>query len=144
VVVASDRRFRFDADRDTVWRALTAVDAYPAWWPWLRDFDGRALAAGERWRCTVQPPLPYRLRFTLGIDEVVEGERVAATLSGDLVGTAHLELAATASGSEIRLVSSLEPAHVVVRGVARIAQPVARYGHDWVLRTGVRQFAAAL
>ena len=144
MVVSSDRRFRFDADRDTVWRALTSVEAYPTWWPWLRDFDGHQLAAGEHWRCTVQPPVPYRLRFTLCVDEVVDRERVAATLSGDLVGTAHLELSSTGSSSEIRLVSSLAPAHVVVRGVARVAQPVARYGHDWVLRTGVRQFAAAL
>jgi uncharacterized protein YndB with AHSA1/START domain len=144
VVVSSDRRFRFDADRDTVWRALASVESYPEWWPWLRDFDGHALAAGERWRCTVQPPLPYRLRFTLRVDEVVEGELVSATLAGDLVGTAHLELSSAARGSEIRLVSGLEPAHVLVRGVARVAQPVARYGHDWVLRTGVRQFAAAL
>jgi hypothetical protein len=142
--VASDRRFPVDADPDTVWAALCTVDDYRTWWPWLREFDARALATGEVWHCTVQPPLPYRLRFTIAIDEVRASERVTATLSGDLVGTADLELAARGAGSELRLVSRLAPVSSVARGVARVVPPVARYGHDWVLRTGLRQFISAL
>jgi uncharacterized protein YndB with AHSA1/START domain len=142
--VTSDRRFALDADRDTVWRALCSVEDYRLWWPWLRDFDARALAVGEEWHCAVQPPLPYRLRFTIAIDEVRGAERVAATLAGDLVGTARLELADARAGSELRLVSRLAPVNPIARGVARVAAPVARYGHDWVVRTGLRQFTSAL
>jgi hypothetical protein len=100
------------------------------------------MVAGDLWQCTIQPPLPYRLRFTVAIDEVVEAELVTATLAGDLVGTARLELRAVGAASEIRLISRLAPASTVARGVATVAAPVARFGHDWVLRTGLRQFAA--
>ena len=139
--VESDRRFPFDADRPTVWQALAAVDDYPRWWPWLRAFRANGLVRGDVWQCTVQPPVPYSLRFTIAIDDVVTEELVTATLAGDLVGRARLELSDAAAGSEIRLVSRLAPASPVVRGFAAVARPVARYGHDWVLRTGARQFS---
>jgi uncharacterized protein YndB with AHSA1/START domain len=140
--VDSDRRFSFDAERDTVWRALCTVEDYPRWWPWLRSFEAHGMMPGDVWLCVVQPPLPYRLRFTVAIDEVVDAELVTATVDGDLVGTARLELADAATGSEVRLASHLTPTNRVARRVAAVAAPVARFGHDWVLRTGVRQFAA--
>jgi hypothetical protein len=37
-------------------------------------------------------------------------------------------------------VSHLEPGNSLLRAVARLAAPVVRYGHDWVLDTGARQF----
>jgi uncharacterized protein YndB with AHSA1/START domain len=139
--VDSDRRFTFTADRETVWQALCAVEQYPTWWPWLRRLDAVGMVAGDRWRCTVQPPLPYSLRFTIAIDDVVAAELVTATLNGDLTGSARLELTDAGSGSEIRLTSDLAPTGRYVRGIATVAFPLARFGHDWVLRTGARQFA---
>ena len=69
--VRSDRRFRFDAAPPAFWAAIGSVDDYPRWWPWLRSFEARALAPGDEWRCTVKPPLPYVVRFTIHLDEVV-------------------------------------------------------------------------
>jgi uncharacterized protein YndB with AHSA1/START domain len=142
--VRSDRRHRFDVDRDELWAAMTAVREFPAWWPWLRTFDGEHLAAGERWDCTVQPPLPYALHFELAIDEVVTGELVTATISGDLEGSARLEVRDLPNvedrRSEIRLRSDLTPTNRVLRTFAAVAKPVVRFGHDWVLDTGVQQF----
>lgn len=141
--VRSDRRYRFDASPDELWAALTNVGDYRQWWPWLRRFDGDAFATGERWTCVVQPPLPYSLRFALSLDEVVEGERVDATVTGDIVGTAHLELTPDGTGSELALASQLAPANSMLRAIAVVARPVVRFGHDWVLDTGLRQFRAS-
>jgi uncharacterized protein YndB with AHSA1/START domain len=144
VHVRSDRRHRFDVDPDALWAAITSVEDFPAWWPWLRRFDGDRLAPGERWDCTVQPPLPYTLRFTLEIDEVAPAELVTARVSGDLAGEARLEVrdlsGADGPRSEIRLRSELEPTNRVLRTFASVARPVVRFGHDWVLDTGVQQF----
>ena len=141
--VRSDRSYRFDASPEDLWAALTNVEDYRVWWPWLRRFDGDAFAAGERWTCVVQPPLPYSLRFDLTLDEVVEHERVAATVSGDIVGTAHLELTPDGTGSALALASQLAPANPMLRAIAVVARPVVRFGHDWVLDTGLRQFRAS-
>lgn len=119
---------------------MARVDAYREWWPWLRDFEAAALTSGERWSAVVQPPLPYRLRFELRLHEVVAPRLVSAEVSGDIEGSARLEITPTADGSELHLVSELAPTNAVLRTVAQLASPMVRFGHEWVLDTGLRQF----
>lgn len=138
----SDRRYRFAVEPEQLWAVLTRTGDYRGWWPWLRRLDGATLASGTDWDCVVQPPLPYVLRFTLRIVDVDAPSSVVAVVDGDLTGDARIDIAATADGSELRLVSCLAPSNVVLRSVARVAAPVVRFGHDWVLDTGVRQFRA--
>lgn len=139
--IRSDRTWDFEIDRASLWSALSGVDAYPQWWPWLRDFRATALRDGDVWSCVICPPLPYRLRLDVRLDEVVPEAFVAASVDGDIVGTATVELRDRDRGCEVRLVSDLAPANPLLRTVARSARPLVRYGHDWVLDTGARQFS---
>lgn len=123
-----------------LWEAMVRVDDYPDWWPWLRHFEATAVEPGDRWRCRVQPPLPYSLTFDVTIADVVATERVTATITGEITGTARLDLADHPGGSEIRLTSALAPSNRLLKAVALAARPVVRFGHDWVLDTGARQF----
>lgn len=143
--IRSDRRFPFDVGRGAVWSAVTRIDRYREWWPWLERFEGAAFETGQRWRCRVKPPVPYALEFEVVLVEVVGAERVRAHIEGDIEGWAELTAAdgTDASSSEYRLVSELSPANGLLRVVARLARPIAHFGHDWVLDTGVRQFRAA-
>jgi uncharacterized protein YndB with AHSA1/START domain len=141
VDVRSDRRFEFAHDAPTVWAAIARVDQYPVWWPWLRC-DGRTLAAGERWRCTVRPPLLYSVEFVLEIVEVECERLIRAELVGDLVGWARLTLDERDDGATctVRLESSLEARRGPARLVGLVVRPLATFGHDWVLDAGVRRF----
>ncbi len=138
--VCSDRRYRFDVEPATVWAACTRTDDYQRWWPWLRSFEGERFAAGERWTCRVQPPVPYSLAFSITLDEVVEHASARASIAGDITCTAEVRLRPDGAGTELHLVSRLAPASPLLQAVARIALPVAQLGHDWVLDTGLRQF----
>ena len=138
--VRSDRRWHFAVDPPTLWSAMTDVESYRSWWPWLARLDAGGFDVGERWSCTVQPPLPYTLRFTIRLDDVVVGRRAAATIAGDIAGTAEVTVEPDGDGSAVRLVSALAPANPFLRGVARFARPVVKLGHDWVLDTGAAQF----
>jgi len=142
MIVRSHRRYDFATDRTRVWEAMGAVDEFRRWWPWLRRFDGRALAAGEVWRCTVQPPLPYVMRFTVTIDDLVEHELIRATVGGDVTGTVRIELEDRDDGCEVQLVSALSPDAGWVRALTFVGRPLVGFGHDWVLDTGARQFYA--
>ena len=144
MLLRSDRRYGFAAERDAVWAAMRSVDAYRRWWPWLAGFEAGALEAGQVWVATVQPPLPYRLRFRVTLTEVVEREAVAAVVDGDVRGRARLELTDGPPGCQVHLVSDLGPGHRVLQAVAVVARPVVQRSHDWVLDTGARQFAEAL
>jgi hypothetical protein len=148
--IRSDRTYRFELAPDELWTALGRVGDYPRWWSWLVGFDGRRLAAGEVWTCAVRPPLPYTVRFRIALDEVDAPHRIAAHLDGDLTGTAELCVADAdpgpglqhaAGGSEVRLTASLAPAQRWLAAVAGLSGPLVRWGHDWVLDTGARQFA---
>lgn len=142
--VRSDRLYRFAVDPATLWAAMTDVGSYRRWWPWLARLDADDFAAGARWGCVVQPPLPYTLRFTIRLDEVHAPFLAVATVDGDIVGTARLSVRSDGDGgSEARLESLLAPANPLLRAVARVARPVVRFGHDWVLDTGAAQFRGA-
>ena len=144
VHVRSDRRYRFAVDNETLWSAIEVTEDYRRWWPWLRHLDAKGLIEGDQWQCVVQPPLPYVLRFTVSLDEVVPGRLAVATIDGEIQGDARLEIdpASDGEGCHARLVSHLSPVNGVLRTIARVARPIAQFGHDWVLDTGARQFRA--
>lgn len=138
--IHSDRRDAFEVPPEELWAAMSEVGCFRGWWPWLRELDASALEPGAIWSAVVQPPLPYRLRFDVHILDVVALASVTAKVTGDIEGSARLDIAATPSGSELHLVSELAPTNAVLRTVAALAGPVARFGHEWVLDTGLRQF----
>jgi uncharacterized protein YndB with AHSA1/START domain len=158
----SDRRYRFAADRWSVWTAIGSVHEYRAWWPWLRRFEANGLAVGDVWVCQIQPPVPYALRFTVTVEQVDAPRLVVATVDGDVRGTARLDLEddepaddptngpvagvevgptdGRGDGCRVRLRSTLVPANRTLRTVARLSRPVAQFGHARVIDTGARQF----
>lgn len=138
--VRSDRRYAFDVGPDELWAACTRTDDYRRWWPWLRRLDDARFEEGSTWRCELQPPLPYSLAFDLRLEEVEAPRFVTASISGDIAGHAAIDIRPTATGSELRLVATLGPSSAALRAIARFAHPLVRFGHDWVLDTGIRQF----
>jgi hypothetical protein len=137
----SDRRYRFPFSDAQLWERIDDVPSYPTWWPWLREFDGRRLVRGEVWHCTVQPPLPYRVRLAIRLDDVMPPRSVTATITGEIVGRATLTISPAEDGCAARLQADLGPDKQALRALAVALRPLVRYGHNWVLDTGARQFA---
>jgi Polyketide cyclase / dehydrase and lipid transport len=136
-----DRTLSFAADPPELWAAITRTDEFPRWWPWLRELSGDGLVPGGRSTCVVRAPVPYTLRFSVTVEELVPGRRVAAFVDGDLAGPAHLEVGAgTDGGSTVRLAWDLQLRRPMLQAAARIGRPVMEWGHDWVVTSGVEQF----
>lgn len=141
--IRSERRATFAQPPAVVWAALTDVDAYRRWWPWLSDLDADQFEVGATWRCHVRPPLPYSLRFTLTLEEVESPRFAVATIAGDIEGHASVDLTDSSEGSggtDLRLVSILRSSTRSLRLLADLGPPIVRFGHDWVLDSGLRQF----
>ena len=137
----TDRSYPLREPPERAWDALTRVDDYQRWWPWLRRFEARALAAGERWRAQIRIPMPWSLRFTIDIDAVDPPRRVDATLTGDIDGTATITLGWEGGGGAIRLRSDLAPRHRLLRAVNRLTPALSRRLHDRVVDKAFREFA---
>jgi uncharacterized protein YndB with AHSA1/START domain len=139
--IRSERLATFAEPPEVVWAALSDVGAYRRWWPWLTELEADGFDAGSSWTCRVRPPLPYSLRFTLSIEEVEAPRYAVATIAGDIEGHASLDLAPDGNGgTNLRLVSVLRSSNRSLRLLADLGPPIVRFGHDWILDTGLRQF----
>ena len=137
-----DGTWQFTVSPVELWTTLAQTHRYPEWWPWLRSLDPREpeLTAGAEARAVIQAPLPYQLRCAIRVEEVVQHQLLATTVSGDLAGPATLELRTTAQGTEARLAWSLDLQAPVLRSLALVARPAMKWAHDRIVERGLAQF----
>jgi uncharacterized protein YndB with AHSA1/START domain len=140
--MSSERSFVFAARAERVWDAITQLDRFPAWWSWLRDFrvDGAGLEAGTVLQGTIVPPLPYRLRLRVELDECVPAHHVLASVHGDLEGVALITFEDEGTSTRATASWTLEMMQQPMRFAARIAHPLLRWGHDRVVDATVESF----
>jgi hypothetical protein len=138
-----DRRYEFNAPPDELWSAITRVDAYRDYWPWLRSVQGDGLVAGKVNKVAIWAPVPWMIRLTLVVERVVDGAEADVAVDGDLRGVATLRVSPAAndpSRATARLAWDLTPASPALRVAGRMARPVLQYGQDWVVSMGIGQF----
>lgn len=135
-----DRRFELALAPDALWALLEQTDSYVEWWSWLHSIEGGGLRAGDVADCVVRAPLPYSLRFTVRVEEVVPESLVVTRVDGDLVGPARLEIEPAGRGSGARLAWALELRVPLLRPLIGLARPAMRWAHDRVVDVGLDEF----
>jgi hypothetical protein len=137
-----DRTWDFAEPPEALWAVLTRTEDFRRWWPWLRELSGDGLVPGGRSACVVRAPIPYTLRFTVAVRELVPGRVVHAVVDGDLAGPARLEVGSgqAGAGSVARLWWEMELRRPMLRAAALVGRPVMERGHDWVVSSGMEQF----
>jgi hypothetical protein len=135
-----DRRFALEVAPEDLWSLLEETDAYVEWWSWLQSLDGGGLQVGDVAACVVRAPLPYSLRFTVHVDDVVPAARIVTHVAGDLVGPARLEIERTPTGCDARLAWTLELRDPVLRPLAVLTRPAMQWAHDRVVEIGLSEF----
>ena len=99
----------------------------------------RRACRGDVWTATVQPPLPYRVTFDLLLTEV--DRRVSSRSTSPATSKGPRASRSRAAGRLRAALHLRAHAHQLdPAAVARVASPIARYGHEWVLNTGLEQF----
>jgi uncharacterized protein YndB with AHSA1/START domain len=134
------RTWELEVPPDQFWDAISQTDDYRSWWPWLREFEADGFRPGAHWSAVIQSPLPYVLRVQLLLEEVVEGKRLAAAVTGDIAGWATLELIPSSNGSTVDVEWDMRPRSRAMQMAAVLARPLLRWSHEWVLARGLEQF----
>jgi len=133
--------WRLDAPPEAVWQALTQVDEWPQWWPYVRSVEllrrGREPdGVGALRRIAWGSRLPYG--FTLDV-ECVESDaprRLRGRSSGALEGEGLWELWPDGVGTVVRYTWRLDLNTAWMRLVAPLMAPVFRLNHEGVMRGG--------
>lgn len=141
-VIEYDGTFTFPVPVARLWATLVQVDRYPSWWGWLHEFsvDGNGLERGTVLHGVVTPPLPYRMRLDVVLDECVPERRITALVHGDLEGAATLTFDGDTSETHAHAMWTIEMMQRPMRMAARIASPLLRWGHDRVVDATVDGF----
>lgn len=132
--------WQLDAPLAAVWQALTDVEDWPRWWPYVRRVQtlqrGDTRGVGALRRITWGSRLPYG--FTLDV-EVVEAQRLrrlAGRATGGLEGTGTWELWTDGATTRVRYVWRLALATRWMRLAAPLMAPVFRWNHEGVMHAG--------
>jgi hypothetical protein len=139
-VLSYRNTFRFDLAPDRLWHEIESVDQFESWWPWLTEFriEGSGLSTGSVLHGTVNPPLPYRMRIHAELGECRCPEFIDATVTGDLVGDAHLRFRSEDAGTRVDAAWTVEMRQPAMRLASRIGRPVLQWGHDRVIEMTLR------
>jgi carbon monoxide dehydrogenase subunit G len=141
-VLEYEGRFDLPAPPQEVWSALEHVERFETWWGWLGQFrlEGDGLTEGSVLHGVVAPPLPYRMRLRVELLDCDPPHRIDASVDGDLVGQARLELEPEGAGTRARVAWEIEMMQRPMRAACRVAFPLLRWGHDRVVDATVAGF----
>jgi uncharacterized protein YndB with AHSA1/START domain len=134
-------RWLIAAPRDAVWAALTEVETWPRWWPYVRRVEtlrrGDSSGLGAIRRIDWASRLPYG--FTLDVECIeVQRERLLRGRSrGHLEGEGVWTLAPhDDGGTEVRYTWTLDVNRPWMKLAAPLMTPVFRWNHEGVMRGG--------
>lgn len=141
-VIDYEDAFTFPIPPGELWDYLERVDRFEAFLGWLSEFrlEGGGLRSGSVLRGVITPPLPYRMRLRVNLEECERPTRIVAGVHGDLEGRARLVLAADGGGTRVTAAWTIEMMQRSMRTASRLAPRLFRWGHDRVVDITVRGF----
>jgi hypothetical protein len=141
-VIEYDGTFTFPVSVADLWATMVEVNLFSSWWGWLHEFsvEGNGVARGTVLRGVVVPPLPYRMRLDVVVDECVPERRISALVHGDLEGTARITIDGNDAETCAHAAWTIEMMQRSMRMAARVAPPLLRWGHDRVVDATVDGF----
>ena len=134
--------FWFPVRPGDLWEVIEKFDQFESWWAWLEDFGAEAdgLVAGNALHGTVIPPVPYRLRLDIRLEQCLRPLVVEATIDGDVRGSAVIRLEPEDGGTRVAVAWWLDMRSAPLRVAALVAYPLMRWGHDRVVEMAVGGF----
>jgi hypothetical protein len=131
-VINYDSTLAFPVSVADLWATMVQVDRFSSWWSWLHEFsvEGNGFEHGTVLHGVVVPPLPYRMRLAVALDEVVPEQRIIARVHGDMEGAARLTFEGDDTETQVHATWTIEMMQRSMRMAARIAHPLLLWGHD--------------
>ena len=136
----------FAAPPDRLWAELQRVDMFGRWWPWMKNvhLEGEALAPGSVISFAVDPPVPYKMDISVEVTASERPHSLEGEVSGDLSGTASLDLAPVGEHTSVGVRWDVELANPRIRAGILIARPILIWAQRWAVEVALRGFRSHL
>lgn len=136
----------FAASADRLWEELQRVGMFGRWWPWMKDvhLEGEALAPGSVISFAVDPPVPYRMDVSVEVRSSRRPVSIEGAVSGDLLGTATLDLHPRDEFTSVEVSWDVELANPRIRAGILIARPILIWAQRWAVEVALRGFRSHL
>ncbi|NUS14215.1 MAG: polyketide cyclase [Streptomyces sp.] len=134
--------WRLAADPDAVYRVLERPDAYPEWWPQIREVRQTGETTGVlRFRSV----LPYDLVVTArSVRQDPQGRVLEAAMEGDLEGWVRWTVTGAGPGTVLRYDQDVVVRKPLMRRLAAAGRPFFVANHALMMRSGRRGLLARL
>jgi hypothetical protein len=136
--------WRLRAPIGDVFRVIDDIDAWPEWWPHVREVarleaagpDGLGGTAGM----TFLGKLPYKLRFDMRVSRRDPPTALAGDATGELVGSGTWTLSEEAGWTVVRYVWAIQTTRRWMNLLAPLpfVDEIFRLNHHAVMRGGLR------
>jgi uncharacterized protein YndB with AHSA1/START domain len=141
--------WRIDAPIETVWAALTEVEAWPHWWPFVKRVQtlrrGEPSGLGAVRRIEWGSRLPYGFTLDVECTEVQRLKLLRGSSRGHLEGEGVWMLAPLGGdATEVRYTWRLAVNRPWMKLTAPLMAPVFRWNHEGVMHGGERGLAQHL
>src|SRR5262249_16227647 len=132
---------------EQVWRYITDVPNYPAWWPQfvrvkrLNDLED----VGARVKVRVKSALPYYMHFTLEATHREPPWIAEVRASGDLNGCVRWELTPEGTGTRLHFHEEVRTGKQLLNVLAPLFKPAFAWNHRIMMthgEQGLRRIAA--
>lgn len=128
--------WQVDASVLDAFQVLADIEAYPRWWPEIRE-----VRRVDRTRVDVhiRAALPYSLHVRLHKEvEDQEAGMLRTSLSGDLEGWSSWSIGAFGTGCTLRFDEEVVTTKPIMNALTPIARPLFRLNHFAMMRHGER------
>jgi len=137
-----------EAERERVWDVIYDSDTWAEWWRGIestkRLADGDENGIGQRGVYEWRARIPYTVRFEIVSTIVETPYRLGGEASGELEGTGLWRFFAEGDTTAVVYDWDVRTTTPWMNALGRVASPVFRANHDWVMRNGGEGLAKRL
>lgn len=132
--------WQIDAPLDQVWTALTDTEAWPRWWPQVREVrllragEGSGLGSVRRIRWATR--LPHQICVDIELVELLPRQRIRGRSCGQLQGEGIWLLSAEGPRTHLTYLWRVRLNTAWMRRLAPLLAPLFRWNHESVMRAG--------
>lgn len=131
--------WKIDAPKERTWQAIAEIEKWPHWWRGVKSAlaeSRNSIGIGSVINFTWEAYLPYQLKFRAVLTEYLLGQRIAISVSGDLIGTGVWSFFEREGETYAKYEWRVRTTKTWMNFLSPIGSGIFHHSHNWVMHNG--------